>query len=511
MQDFYYIGADMGTTNIKVCAYNSAAEELASAARRCDTTYPEPDSAEQRPSQWWENFVSAVQEISQAVGNRVCRTICISSHVPAIVPVGQEGTALCPAMIWQDFRASREAEALRQDLGPRLAQNNPAEPLPYHFISKLAWFMEHRPDIYEKTWKFLQPKDYLTLHLTGRAVWDESQCGFNHLFKVLERQLDPELAETLRPGLSEKLPEVVPSSACIGTVLPQIADLLGISRETLVFAGGTDTAAAVLGSNIFHPGEVAISLGTGANILMTCRPETMTKFSNQVSFVRHVAGDAYLSICTTTNAGNVLDWYMDNLAQHYVTREQAGEGSRYTLVAADAAQSPPGCSGVLFLPYLGGETVPIFDINARGSFFGLSAATNACDLARAVLESMCYSVRHALEFLMENCGIHTLNSVNVSGGQTKMPLWMQILADVLQLRVEIYTEITPAPRGNAIIGIVHTNPGTAYDSFKGPCQVYEPDPAKREIYDRRFAQYKALYQNLKGLFQSAFSSIDGLK
>lgn len=496
----YYIGADMGTTNLKVCIYDENAVELASASRRCDTQYTDIGGALQSPEQWWSNFVSALTELRQHTAGMQCRSICISSHVPALIALAEDGSVLYPAMIWQDYSGVREAAELEANYTSLLRRNNPSKVQPYHFIAKLLWFMRHEPELYQKTWKFVQPKDYLNFKLTGKAFLDEAQCGVNHFYNLFEHRFDPELAAAVDPALLEKLPEVVLPEDCIGTISPEVAAQLQLPPTVQVFAGGVDSCAAALGANMFQRGALSFSLGTGANVMLLCRLQDIRQFNPHANLVRHAYGDLYLPMSTMTNAGNVLDWYLNQMAPQYQQAAAKAHCSPYDLVFQDAQKSDPGCRGLLFLPYLVGETAPIPSPNAKGVFFGLSAASNFCDMARAILESMCYALRHTTEAFLETISADVTDCVNVCGGQTRQPFWMQMLADVLQRPVQVYRDITPAPRGNAMVGILQLHQGLTPASFCGPYDMYLPDPGRKDVYEQQFSRYKQLSAAINHLF-----------
>lgn len=495
----YFLGVDIGSSNIKAGAFDISGNELVIVSKPYDTKFLKNDYVQQDPMDWWYCFEDAVKEITGILNGQTCIAISISSHAPALVAVNEKAEVLFPALIWMDNRSYLQCEFLRKNHEKELKNNNPSRLLPYHFLPKLLWFKETHEDLYQKTWKFLQPKDFINYKLTKTAGTDVSMCGVNHLYRLNEARYDKNLAENLAIDL-EKLPEVYESETIIGTVLPSISQNLGLNGETKVLCGGVDTAMAALGAGVYRPGDMILSLGTGANVVRCMEKQKCLMIDERLLSIPHVTDQSYLEISIITNAGNVLNWYKECFFQEEEKKAKETGKTIFEFISKEVTQSIPGCKGVVMLPYISGELAPIFNKNARGVFFGISTGTTKQDMTRAVYEGVCYSIRQNVEWLLKKEIKNNLKEIIVTGGQTKSEQWMQILADILQVQIKIYKITQTALLGNAIACIVKTQKGRGYEELMHDFTVYYPNKENKHIYDRNYAVYCQLYKNLREQF-----------
>lgn len=493
MQKELFIGADIGTSNIKVAAYDCGAQKVCEASREYGTVFIGRDCAEQDAADWWNGFCDALKEVTASAGCKI-RTISISSHVPALIPISKDGSVLIRPLIWMDNRSSEQCERIQRECGEELLKNNPSRLQPYHFLSKLVWFYQTHPELYQKTWKFLQPKDYINYMLTGICATDTSASGLNHLYDLCKNSYSKKLADLLHIEM-EKLPEVRRTADAVGKVQPEIAAALGISEETVVLCGGVDTTLAAWGSGISKKGDVTISTGTGGNIVLC----TDHPLKNPHLFVMpYLTEGLYLETAVHVNVGGVLKWYKNCFGKEYEETAKRKKEDVYNVISEEAAKSLAGCGGLMMLPFIGGELAPVFDPYTKGVFFGIGPNVAKKDFARAAMEGVCFALRQSLELIVEESG-NKVEQITVSGGLSKSPFWMQMLADIAGLPIKVNANTLEAPFGNALLGIEKC--GKTAQIKKQEAAVYWPDEENRKLYEKYYRTFLKLYPCLKNQFR----------
>ncbi|MBC5648658.1 xylulokinase [Christensenella tenuis] len=494
-----FIGADIGTSNVKAVIFDETANQLGESTRAYPTFFPKQNCAEQDPQDWWRNFTAAVKDLKSICSGRHVAAVSISSHVPSLTPVDRNGNAFMRSLIWMDNRSLPQCSRLEKHFKKLLQENTPAELLPYHFLPKLLWFRENCPEAYGRTWKFLQPKDYVNYKLTGRGMTDVSCAGLNHLFHVYDRKYSKEAAKELKIDL-EKMPEVCRSADIIGTVLPEPARELGLSEDTAVLCGGVDTAMAALGSGILKKGDIIISAGTGGNIVF-CTDKLAE--NPHLAVLPYVVDGLYLQTAVQVNIGGVLKWFENCFGEEYAGIAKRKQRDPYDVITQCAATRPAGAGGLMMLPFLNGELAPVYDPHTKGVFWGISPNTQRDDFARAVLEGVCLSIRQSMDMVEE--GRSTADCIMVAGGIAQSAKWMQIMADVLQKPVVTGPGTAEAPVGNALLGIRKFGFCQEYlDVLPNLSAEYIPDPRNRSIYEKLSERFRKLYSMSKELFRESF-------
>jgi len=387
---------------------------------------------------------------------------------------------LRPAILWNDQRTGEECAEIERLIGlERLIELTGNRALPGFTAPKLLWLRRHEPDLYARIRYVLLPKDYVRLRLTGELAIDVADASGTLLFDVARRAWSDEVLQALEIPI-EWLPRVLES--------PEVS---GVTRAGVpVAAGAGDQQAGALGVGVVRPGPLSVVLGTSGVVFAALDRYVCDREARLHAFC-HAAPATWEVMGVMLSAAGSLRWLRDVLAP----------GSGYDELTAAAARWQPGAEGLLFLPYLQGERTPHADPRARGAFTGLSLVHDRGALVRAVLEGVAYGLRDSLELLRE-LGV-VPESARVSGGGARSRLWLEIVASVLDLPLELTAVEEGAAFGAALLGglaaEVFADAGEAVASCVSIRDRVEPNQEWREAYERGYVRFRALYPALRPL------------
>ena len=503
----YILAYDLGTGGVKTALFDANGTQRDTLLAEYATRSAEESWAEQDSQTWWSAFCSSTKSLLEKHRIRPgeLSAVSFSGQMMACLPVDREGRALTPCIIWADRRSLPQARELARRIDEktyyRLTGNKiyPTYPLP-----KFMWLKENLPEVYRRTFRFLQPKDYLIRQLTGAFVTDYSDASTTAALDMRTRRWAEDLLK-LAGIETAKLPEIHASTEVVGKVTPAAAKATGLPEGLPVVMGAGDGPCANLGCGVFREGSAYVYLGTSswvssASRRIVCDP-------GMALFNVCAADPGLINVFGTMQmGGGSFQWLKNTVCD--VERQLASltGDSPYELMTRQAAASPPGARNLLFLPYLRGERSPRWNPAARGAFIGLTAGHGRGDLIRAVMEGVAYNLKIIREALKsEDASIREMRAV---GGGAESPLWRQILADVFGEAVHVPTLLEGAnPLGAAVIGGVAVGLFADFgivDRLNPIVQVQEPsgDPAIRERYARLFGVFEQAYQALLPVFDA---------
>jgi xylulokinase len=404
--------------------------------------------------------------------------------------------------MWNDQRTAAQCATITEKVGAENVLRLTGNPvLPGFTAPKIAWVREHEPDIYARAAKVLLPKDYARYRLSGSFFSEVSDASGTSLFDVGERQWSDEMLQALDLP-RQWLPEVTESPVVSARISASAARETGLLEGTPVVGGGGDQAAQAVGTGIIAEGVVSATLGTSGVVFAASDSNRVEPEGKLHAFCHAVPGMWHLMGVMLSAAGS-FRWYRDALGD--LERVRADEAGRdtYELLIEAAAEVPPGCEGLLFLPYLTGERTPYPDPNARGVFFGLTLRHGKAHLTRAVLEGVTYGLRDSLE-LMRALGL-SIEQVRASGGGARSRLWRQMLADVFDTQIVTVKVTEGAAYGAALLAGVGAG---VYGDVAEACATAvemtgrtEPGPAV-SVYADYYPRYQALYPALAPEFEA---------
>jgi len=461
-----------------------------------------PGWAEQDPEDWWQATILAVRgALKQAhlQGSDIA-ALGLSGQMHGVVCLDKANVVLRPALLWCDQRSQTQCDWITAKVGAeRLIKlaSNPA--LTGFSAPKLLWVRDNEPATYDRTTRFLLPKDYVRFRLTGEFATEVSDASGTLLFDVTHRRWSKELLEALHID-PQLLPRAYESPEVTGQVTTETALLTGLKTGTPVVGGGGDQAASAVGNGIVLPGLTSATLGTSGVIFGYTDAPKLDPQGRIHTFCHAVPGKWHV-MGVTQGAGLSLHWFREQLgaSEAWYARE-TGEDV-YDLIIREAERIPPGSNGLLFLPYLMGERTPHLDAQARGMWFGLTAAHTRGHLIRAILEGVAFSLRDSLEIFRELK--IPIEQIRASGGGSRSFFWRQIQADIYGKEVVTLRESEGSAFGAALLaGVGSGIYSSVEESARETLQVREClAPMKENVpfYDRQYEIYRRLYPAVKEL------------
>jgi gluconokinase len=470
------LGIDIGTTATKVVALDGSCVSHAAARRQYPLEEPHPGEAVQDPATILAAVIDAVREVSTAsrdAGFEVA-AVAFSSAMHSLIALDAGGRPLTPSITWADERATDQAERLR--ITPQGRGLHRRTGTPVHSMSpltKLLWFRERAPDVMTVARRWIGIKEYVVAQLCGEHLVDLSIASGTGLLTLATREWDAEALQLAGIDASQ-LSTVVPTTAVLRSLRPAAAEAMGLDRGTPLVIGAGDGPLANLGVGAVRPGIAACSIGTsGAIRCAVDRPaidEQGRVFCYALTEDRWVVGGA------VNNGGVVLRWLGETLMPQTVDDVEG------TLLGW-AAQAPPGCGGLLMLPYLFGERAPHWSGPARGAYVGLTHEHRREHLVRAAIEGVCLQLAVVLDGIRD-AGIE-VSEMRATGGFARSPFWRQLLADVLDIEVRFPAGTEGSSVGAALLGMRALDRIDDLDrtaQLIGIDEVLHPQPESAAVY-----------------------------
>ena len=516
MFDKYILTHDLGASSNKEVLFTLHGRLIAEAREDYSVHYPQTNYAEQDPFDWLRAVYNTTHKAMQKSGIAPDQIagITFASQMQTLVAVDNKGLPVMPAISWLDTRGM---EVVYDTLwtSPRIIGYQPLRLLrflritggaPGHTgkdpIAKIIWLKEKKPELFARAAKFLDVKDFVIYHLTGKWAKSIDMASVWWLLDTRKNrnQWDESLCK-LAGITPDHLPPVLPSAAIIGPLQDEAARLMGLTPGIPVINGCGDIPGAAVGSGALHEGELSIRLGTSGGIA--------GHFSHRKIDLIHYAGcigssypeKYYLALAHQETIGICLEWLANRILYHKQRlEEETLFADVYQLLDYLAAQAPAGSKGLIFTPWMFGERCPIDDHNVRAGLFNLSLQHGREHMIRAVLEGIAYNLRWALQ-VIENL-YEPVEQLNIIGGGAKSDIWCQIIADVTNRRIRQVADPQQAnARGVALLASLSLGYIDAFETISDYIviqQTYTPQAENRQLYDHLFTEFKKLYiQNKK--------------
>lgn len=512
------LAVDLGTSSMKVALITISGKVLDWEAEPLRLLITADGGAEQSPDEWWQAFLSAAAKLIKrhptTAPNMIA--VCCSTQGEGTVAVDQAGNALGNAILWMDMRG---APHLRQQIGGVINIDGASISNIWRFVSltggmpsmtgkdpaaHMLFIREARPEIYARTHKFLNVLDYMNLRLTGEFV-----ASFDSI--VTSWVTDNRNPDAIRyhDGLIRslgidraKLPDIVPCTEVIGNLRPEVADMLGVSSNVKVIAGAIDNTAAAIGTGAIADYLPHLYIGTSSWLAAHVPFKKTDVFSSLASIPCAMPGRYLLTALQATAGGN-LTYLRDNILYHQdELLAEAEVPDIFKVLDQIAARVPAGANGVLYTPWIWGERAPVDDRMLRAGLYNLSLKNTREDIIRAFLEGIAFNTRWLLAPVEKFLG-HTVTSINIAGGGAQSDVWCQIFADVMNVEIkQVADPIYANARGAAWIaavglGEIKFNDVPELVQFK---QIYRPQQQNRATYDDKFAIFKQIYRQMKGIY-----------
>lgn len=485
----YYIGVDLGTSAVKLLLMDEAGRILNVVSKEYPLYFPNPGWSEQRPEDWYDKSIEGMKELIKGFDADKVAGISFGGQMHGLVILDENNKVIRPAILWNDGRTIEENDYLNNVIGKDKLSSYTANISFTGFTApKILWVKNKEPENFARIRKIMLPKDYLAYRLTGVHCTDYSDASGMLLLDVKNKCWSKEMIEIC--GIKEEmLPKLFESFEKVGTLKSEIARELGFSDEVIVAAGAGDNAAAAVGTGTVGNGSCNISLGTSGTIFISSDTFGVDEHNALHSFA-HADGHFHLMGCMLS-AASCNKWWMDEIIG---TKDYAAEQKNIDKL---------GKNSVYFLPYLMGERSPHNDSLVRGSFFGLSLDTTRADMTLAVLEGVAFAIRDSFE-VAKSLGIK-IDRTKICGGGAKSPLWKKIIANVLNIKVDVIAAEEGPALGGAMLAAVasgeYASVKEAADAIVKVVDTVEPDKELVKKYDERYAHFVKLYPAVKGLYR----------
>jgi xylulokinase len=491
------IGIDVGTTGTRAVIVRPDGHVVGAATGdHQPMRMAKPGWAEQDPEDWWQATIRAVRAALEAAGLKGTdiAAVGLSGQMHGVVLLDKTHAVVRPSLIWCDQRSQAQCDWITSTVGAeRLIQlvSNPA--LTGFSAPKILWVRDNEPRVFGRAAHFLLPKDFVRFRLTGEFATDVSDASGTLLFDVTNRRWSREMLSALE--LDPKLlPRAYESPEITGEITRETAVLTGLAAGTPVVGGGGDQASSAVGNGIVLPGLTSATLGTSGVIFTYTDAPKLDPRGRIHTFCHAVPGKWHV-MGVTQGAGLSLRWFRDNFGASELWYARHTDVDPYDLIIKQAEKIPPGSDGLLWLPYLMGERTPHLDAQARGMWFGLTAAHTRAHMIRSILEGVAFSLRDSLEIFKEL--EIPVKQIRASGGGSRSFLWREIQADIYGKELVTLRTSEGSALGAALLaGVGAKTYSSVQESAQQAIQVREsmsPRPDRVKIYDRYYQVYRNLY------------------
>ena len=484
----YFIGVDLGTSAVKLLLMEESGKICNIVSKEYPLFFPHPGWSEQNPEDWYTQSMAGMKKLTEGIDRSQVAGISFGGQMHGLVTLDDQDQVIRPAILWNDGRTSEETDYLNNVIGKdKLSQYTANIAFAGFTAPKILWMKKNEPEKFAKVVKIMLPKDYLAYRLSGSFCTDVSDASGMLLLDVKNRCWSKEMMEIC--GVKEEqLPKVYESWEVVGTLKPEVAKELGFSENVKVIAGAGDNAAAAVGTGTVGDGQCNISLGTSGTVFISSKNFGVDEHNALHSFC-HADGSYHLMGCMLS-AASCNKWWAEEILG---TKDFAAE---------QAPIQKLGENHVFFLPYLMGERSPHNDPDARGVFFGMSMDTSRADMTQAVLEGVAFALRDSLE-VAKSLGIK-IERTKICGGGAKSPLWKQIIANVMNIKVDVL-EVEEGPSlGGALLAAVgcgvYPDVETAGKKLAKVVDTVEPTPELAAKYEERYSKFVKIYPTVKDLF-----------
>lgn len=491
------LGIDIGTESARAAVFDFKGNLIASSQKRCRTFYPEPGYAEQNPIDWWQITLKNLRDLKNYLSSVIGIGVCGQMHAP--VSITKQGELLTNRVqLWCDKRGANYCEKFRKKISDNKTISITGNViLPSWMGVKINWIKNNQKDIYDKTYKFLTPKDYINFKLTGKIAIDYSEASGTFLMDINTMNWSNGIARYMDISI-DKMPDIYSSEQIIGHITEKISSLTGLKKGTPVVAGGGDMLCSLLGGGMVEYEDVFDITGTAAIICaMTKSPLINQKIMN----IHHVI-DAWVPFGILDSGGGSYQWFKNTFCKLEEESVKKSGKSIYDILTKEAKNITAGANGLLFLPYLIGERV-LGDSNSRGIFFGISQSHTRAHLIRAILEGVIFDMRQTLE-IFEKSGIKIKDIITIGGG-AKEKVWSQIKADVYKKNIVVLEKFEGGVLGAAVLaglGVkVFNNVVDACAKMNKIKERFKPIVKNSFIYDKFYEIFKDLHDSMQSRFR----------
>lgn len=496
----YLLGLDVGTTGCKAAVFDETGEIKGYGFAEYDVICEKPGYAEQDPERVWSLTKQVISQAITESGVNDIKALSLSVQGDAVIPVDKSIKPLHNTLLGMDYRTVPQMEYCISLLGGReLFELTGMRPHPMNSLTKILWFKDNLPEVFDKTFKFMTYADFILARLGAEPVIDYTMASRTMAFDLVNRKWSDEILNAVDVN-KNLLSKPAPSGEIVGTIPSALADELGLKGRVLLITGGHDQTCAALGAGVVDENIAVDSHGT-AEVLSTAFYKPMLNDKMYSSFYPcycHAKKDMYFTFSLNHIGGLLFKWYRDTLGFKEVQEAKELGISAYQLIESKA---PKGPSPVLILPHFNGSGTPWCDFESKGAILGLTMSTTRHDIVKGILDSLTYELKINIDE-MSKAGIE-IKELRAVGGAARSPFWMQIKADITGRSVSTLKVREAACLGAALLA------GTAtglYQTLKDAAlaavrlnHTYYPDKSAQKLYEKKFNIYKDIYTSLRDI------------
>lgn len=482
---------NMGLKSIRCIVFNENGLKLYDESLPIKTAI-NAEKVEQSPNEWWEKAEQIIKRFTDEYNHITIDYLTVTASASCLVCVDKAGIPLLKAFMISDKRAEEESKFIRQLKEFKLVHHNTGMDMSSSLmLPRILWVKRYMPEIFESTYKFLSPNDYMLFKFSGIYITDSFNAMKYH-YDVNKEAYPTELLDKL--GFLEKtFPKVQKPGTTVSRILPELASKLGLNKNTQIIVTSYDAICSFVGSGVSEDGEASDVSGT-VTVLRALARGSNRKNNPLIYNIPFEQENATIVGGSNNLGGGLIEWVKQCYYQN--------EDYPYEIMEKEAQESTLGARGLVFLPYLLGERVPIWNDDARGVFFGIERMHTRKDMTRAVFESTGFIDMDIISEI-EETGTK-IKSVRLSGGLARVNLISQIKADILGRDVLILSEFETTSIGAAMLVLIGTghfkNMKEAANKFVSIRMIIKPDMKNHEKYKLMYELYKDTYKTVQELF-----------
>ncbi|MRX72582.1 gluconokinase [Bacillus lacus] len=507
MKHTHMIGVDIGTTSTKAVVFRKNGDFVSRENIEYPLYTPHPGTAEQDPDEISKAVLQAIRRsmTSSGLPKEAIAFVSFSSAMHSVIAIDEAGNPLTKSITWADNRSNDYALKIKEQNGHDIYLRTGTPIHPMSPLSKLAWLHAEQPELCKKAAKFISIKEYVFFKLFGKFEVDYSIASATGMFNLQKLNWDEE-ALSIAGVTPQKLSIPVDTTHFQQGLSAVHASVMGLPADTPFYLGASDGVLSNLGVNAIDKGSVAVTIGTsGAIRTVTDKPVTDPKGR---IFCYALTKDRWVIGGPVNNGGMIFRWLRDELCQDLVKEAMLSGTNPYDLLTAIADGVPPGSHGLIFHPYMAGERAPIWDANARGSFFGLSLHHKKEDMVRAVLEGILFNLYSVLLALEELIG--EPKRIQATGGFAQSGILRQMISDIFDQEVVVPESFESSCFGACVLGLYARGEMEKLEdvtSLVGSVHTHQPNKEAAATYQK----VAPLYIRLSRMFSEEYEEIAKLQ
>ena len=501
----YMIGVDIGTTSTKSVLYDENGQFIMKHNLGYPLHTPNVDVSEENPDELFDAVLMTVKYVVREanIKKEDIKLISFSAQMHSLIALDTQHHRLTESITWADNRASKYAELINKEhQGSDIYQRTGTPIHPMSPLSKIFWMKHEQSDIYKQTAMFADIKTYIFYQLFEKYVIDYSMASATGMFNLEKLDWDKEALELL--GITEaQLPQLVPTTHILKGMKKRYATLMGIDENTPIIVGASDGVLSNLGVNSYKKGEVAVTIGTSGAI-RTVINKPRTDYKGRI-FCYVLDEDHYVIGGPVNNGGVVLRWLRNELLASEVETAKRLGVDPYDVLTKIASRVKPGAEGLIFHPYLAGERAPLWNADARGSFFGLTLSHQKEHMIRAALEGVLYNLYTVYLALIEVMN-ETPSTIKATGGFAKSEVWRQMMADIFDTDLIVPESYESSCLGACVLGLKalgEIDDFSIIEEMVGTTNAHQPDSATVQVYQ----QLVSIFINLSRSLEERYAEI----